>query len=165
MNKLSLKNINENSPYEVTLEGENSYAFTTDYGIEYEFGFIEDFMLGIENVYQFFLMPKNGVSRHKDPKIILTVYALLEEFFSDGNLILDYICDTSDGRQEARNRLFEHWYKTNPRKIGFTLEHIIAVYDNVSYYAAVIMRNDNPRYSEIMDAINAFTKNIGDKLK
>lgn len=160
-----LKKINEKAPYTVKLLGENSYCFTTDYGIYYEIGFIQDYMLDIDNVYQFFLLTKNGVKPAKDPKILVTVYAVLEEFFQEGNLILDYVCDTNDGRQEARSRLFYHWFDVNPKSPGFTCSRIITSCDGVGYYAAVVVRNDNPHYRECMEAIDSFIKNINDKLR
>lgn len=165
MKPLPLKKINEKAPYTVKLLGENSYCFTTDYGIYYEIGFIQDYMLDIDNVYQFFLLTKNGVKPDKDPKILVTVYAVLEEFFQDGNLILDYVCYTNDGRQEARSRLFYHWFDVNPKSPGFTCSRIITSCDGVGYYAAVVVRNDNPHYRECMEAIDSFIKNINDKLR
>ena len=145
--------------------GENSYAFTTDQGTNYEIGFVEDFMLGIDNVYQFFIEANGSAGKAKDPKIAETVFAVLEEFFQNGNLILDYICDTSDGRHEARSRLFSQWYNHHPLKIGFTMQRIFAKFEGEGYYAAVILRNDNPKYGECITAIDAFSKDILDKLK
>lgn len=101
MLNLSLKKINARSPYVVSSVGEDAFSFTTDHGVNYELGFIEDHMLEIDKLYQFFLLTKNGVKPAKDYKILITVYAVLEEFFQDGNLILDYVCDTNDGRKQG----------------------------------------------------------------
>lgn len=165
MLNLSLKKINSRSPYFVSSVGEDVFSFSTDYGVDYELGFIEDHMLGFDKLYQFFLLTKNGAKPVKDPKILVTVYAVLEEFFQDGNLILDYVCDTNDGRQEARSRLFYHWFDVNPKSPGFTCSQIITSCDGVGYYAAVVLRNDNPHYIECMEAIDSFIKNINDKLR
>lgn len=166
MRPLSIKKINDKSPYKVALKGESSYAFTTAQGVEYEIGFIEDYMLGIDDVYQFFIAVRGDQKpKSNDSKVAETVFAVMEEFFSDGNLILDYVCDTSDGRQAARSRLFAYWYNSHPLRIGFTQRTIMASYDGVSYFAAVIVRNDNPRFSECMAAIDSFTENMADKLR
>ena len=165
MLNLSLKKINSRSPYFVSSVGEDVFSFSTDYGVDYELGFIEDHMLEFDKLYQFFLLTKNGAKPVKDPKILVTVYAVLEEFFQDGNLILDYVCDTNDGRQEARSRLFYHWFDVNPKSPGFTCSRIITACDGVGYYAAVVVRNDNPHYRECMEAIDSFIKNINDKLR
>lgn len=165
MLNLSLKKINSRSPYVVSSVGEDVFSFSTDYGVDYELGFIEDHMLEFDKLYQFFLLTKNGAKPVKDPKILVTVYAVLEEFFQDGNLILDYVCDTNDGRQEARSRLFYHWFDVNPKSPGFTCSQIITSCDGVGYYAAVVLRNDNPHYRECMEAIDSFIKNINDKLR
>lgn len=165
MLNLSLKKINSRSPYVVSSVGEDVFSFSTDYGVDYELGFIEDHMLEFDKLYQFFLLTKNDAKPVKDPKILVTVYAVLEEFFQDGNLILDYVCDTNDGRQEARSRLFYHWFDVNPKSPGFTCSQIITSCDGVGYYAAVVLRNDNPHYRECMEAIDSFIKNINDKLR
>lgn len=161
---LSLDRINASSPYVVYSSGEDAFSFVTDSGTVYEVGFVEDYMLGIDGVYQFFIMPVQGQPQSKDGKIARSVFAIMEEFFSDGNLILDYVCDTHDGRQAARNRLFTYWYESNPLKVGFTQQTIIAAYEGVSYYAAVILRNDNPRYAKCMEAIQLFSEDMADKL-
>ncbi len=161
---LSLRRINDSSPYKVSSLREDVFSFIIDNNVAYEIGFIEDYMLGISGVYQFFITP-NEAQRHKDAKVSATIIAVMEEFFQDGNLILDYVCDTHDGRQAARRRLFKYWYNSHPLKIGFTQQDIIAVCDGVSYYAAVVLRNDNPRYLECMDAIADFSENIVEKLQ
>lgn len=167
MNLLSISKLNNKSPYKLSLSGEMSYTFTSDNGIKYEIGFVEDYMLGISDVYQFFLEAKTAGKGKtiRDSKISATISAVLEEFFDAGSPILDYICDTGDGRQGARSRLFNHWYLSNPKKDSFTLRTITALYEGVEYYASVIIRNDNLRFSECMMAIDSFSKSIEGKLR
>lgn len=63
---LSLDNINRTSFYHVTLSGEDTYIFSTEDGIVYEVGFLEDYMLNLPNVYQFFIALKGNYSQRKD---------------------------------------------------------------------------------------------------
>ncbi len=162
---LSIEHINEASPYKVKLTPQRTYSFITDDGVSYDMGFVEDCMLGIDNVYQFFIEAENTTSQHPDTKIQSTVYAILEEFFNNGCMILDYICDTCDGRQSVRNRLFTRWFRKYPQKSGFTIHSISANNEGVFYYAAVIIRNDNPEYERCMEAVDKFEDEIDDKLK
>lgn len=80
------------------------FYFVTDETQIYEIGFVEDQMIAIENAYQLFLISKSGQNEFKDSKIQQTITAIIEEFFKTNDVLLDYICDTKDGRQAARSR-------------------------------------------------------------
>jgi hypothetical protein len=46
----------------------------------------------------------------------------------------------------------------------FTLRTISVELDDVSYFASIIIRNSHPNYAECIDAIDAFEKEIKEKL-
>lgn len=165
MLKLSIDAINQHSPYSLRLSEEGSFCFTTDEALVYEVGFIEDYMLAIEKAYQFFLLPKGSPNITKDDKMQQTVTAIIEEFFQSNDVLLDYICDTKDGRQAARSRLFTRWFSQYPNRQKFTLRTIEIEFESTAYYASAILRNDNPNYSECMEAINEFEKMMREKLR
>ncbi len=91
--------------------------------------------------------------------------AIIEEFFKANDVLLDYICDTKDGRQSARNRLFSQWFNHYPNRHLFTLRTMNVEFDGVSYYASAIIRNDNPAYHEYMAAIDTFEEEMKEKLR
>ena len=163
MLKLSIENINRHSPYHIQLSGNGLFNFVTDEAQTYEVGFVEDHMITIENAYQLFLIPKSGPNEYKDNKIQQTITAILEEFFCSNDVLLDYICDTKDGRQAVRSRLFTHWFQMYPYRHRFTLRTISVELEDVSYYASVIIRNSNPNYAECIEAIDAFEKEMKEK--
>lgn len=165
MLKLSLEDINKCSAYKIYLSNDDTYVFTTDHGTIYEVGFVEDCMLGMDNVYQFFIAPKNSSEQPKDDKIQSTIVSIIEDFFKNNDVLLDYICDTSDGRQALRNRLFSHWFALYPRRKYFTLRSISVYYEDISFYASVLIKNDNPKYAECLLAVDNFEMQIRDKLK
>jgi hypothetical protein len=162
---LSLDNINRTSFYHVTLSGEDTYIFSTEDGIVYEVGFLEDYMLNLPNVYQFFIALKGNYSQRKDDGIRLTILSIIEEFFKEHDVLLDYICDTSDGKQVLRNRLFTHWFALYPHRNLFTLRSLSVIYEDIGFYASVLIKNDNSHYAECLDAIDNFELNIREKLK
>lgn len=82
--------------------------------------YMEDYMISVDNAYQFFLMPKTVPNIQRDAKIQQTVTAIIEEFFRSNDVLLDYICDTKDGRQAARSRLFEQWFNHYPQRHLYT---------------------------------------------
>lgn len=163
MLKLSIENINSHSPYRIQLSGDGLFYFVTDEAQIYEVGFVEDHMITIDNAYQLFLIPKSGQNEYKDTKIQHTITAIIEEFFRFNDVLLDYICDTKDGRQAARSRLFTQWFNQYPYHHLFTLRAISVELDDVSYYASVIIRNTNPNYAECIAAIDAFEKEMKEK--
>ena len=161
---LSLEAINSRSPYRLSLSGNNAFCFTTDENMTYEVGFVEDHMLAVENAFQFFLVPKSETNESRDTKIQQTITSIIEEFFRNNDVLLDYICDTGDGRQAARNRLFSRWFSLYPLRHHYTLRTIEAMWENTCYFASIIIRNDNPHYEEYMAAIDAFETEIRNKL-
>lgn len=165
MLRLSIEAINRRSPYQVTVSSDGSFCFTTDESQTYEVGFVEDYMFSMGNVYQIFLMPKEGQNLTKDNKMQQVVTVIIEEFFQSNDVLLDYICETRDGRQAARNRLFSRWFSQYPDHDKFTLRTIEIEYDGQLYYASAILRNDNPHYREYIDAIERFRKEMTEKLK
>lgn len=80
------------------------------YGLVYEVGFVEDYTFFDKNTYQFFIVEKNGSRFLKDPLVKETVWAIIEVFFRENSNVLLYVCDTSDGRQASRDRLFDIWF-------------------------------------------------------
>ena len=103
-------------------------------------GFVEDYMLLVENVYQFFLVPKTEAGTTRDAKIQQTITAIIEEFFAAQEVLLDYICDTKDGRQAARSRLFSGWFAKYPLRHQYTLRTMSVDFEGEAYYASVILR-------------------------
>lgn len=165
MLKLSLDSINYHAPYKIFLSADGVFSFTTDEAHIYEIGFVEDHMISIDNAYQFFIMPKSTPNVQQDEKIRQTVTAIIEEFFLSNDVLLDYICDTKDGRQKARNRLFTLWYNNYPNNHLYTLRTISIEFDGVPYFASAIIRKDNPNYAEYMAAIDAFAVDMEEKLR
>ncbi|MBO7099563.1 MAG: hypothetical protein J6W21_06840 [Bacteroidaceae bacterium] len=93
-----------------------------------------------------------------DRKVKDTVLSVVAEFFEKNNTTLLYICDTGDGKQRLRSRLFEQWFAAYDRKALYTsVTSSIVDEDGVTNYATIIVRNDNPRLVEI---ITEFTTTV-----
>lgn len=162
---ISLETLNKQSPYKLESSGLYSFCFTTDYGKAYEVGFIQDYMISDDGVYQFFINAKDKSKTFPDRKIEATVKVILKEFFKQEEAVLDYICDTSDNRQAARSRKFESWFRNFADNNMFTMFPMNVEVDGISYYAAVITRKDNPRLEKLTSAIKQFEKDMEDKLQ
>jgi len=146
----SLKHILEKSPYDITLS-EAGFIFLTDNGIHYRVSFDkEDIVLGGCDTYQLILQNVEHLRPSYDPKVALTIMAIIEEFFRSNMEVLLYICDTSDGRESGRNRLFLRWFDKHAEPERYTIHTANAKVEDETVYAAIIIENRNPRLKEII---------------
>lgn len=148
---LNVDKINEKSPYLVKGIGDSYVSFETDYGVRYYAGFDpDDVSLPDEQVYQFAIVNINNKKSPRDSKVRQTIIGIVEDFFIQNNEVMLYICETGDGKQSMRNRLFGYWinhYKAN-WNISFWSSSVKDE-NGVLNFATIIIRNDNPRIEEI----------------
>jgi hypothetical protein len=161
----SLAELNKKSPYMLESSGSYSFSFITTQGKKYEICFIQDLMISDEGVYQFFITTEDQFKTVLDSKIRQTVLVVIEEFFKNEGAVLDYICATEDHRQASRDRLFHQWYMNSLEKDLFHLRNMSIAIDGTEYFASVIMRNDNPRFEAMTEAIDRFIEDFQDKLR
>jgi len=145
----SLQHILHNSPYDITLS-EAGFIFETDYGIHYRVSFDEEeIVLGGCKTYQFILQNVEHTRAPHDPKIEETVLAIIYEFFRCNQHILLYVCDTSDGKEGGRNRLFLRWFERHATPDRFTICTANAKVESELVYIAIIVDNRNPNLQAI----------------
>ena len=75
----------------------------------------------------------------------------IEEFFAMNQAAMLYICETGDGKQGMRSRLFTYWFKVYEYNSNYSF-HTTSVKDEdgIANFAALIIRNDNPLIVEIV---------------
>ena len=151
MNNLSLENINKKSPYLVKHSDDGDYVFQTAKGIIYGVGFIENDPLGGCETYQLSISNQNKVHASYDPGVKQATLAIIDEFFHENLDGLLYMCDTSDSREAARNRLFLRWFEEAAEPERFTIKTANAVIEGQGIYAAIIVENRNPLAHAIID--------------
>lgn len=100
--------------------------------------------------YQFIITNLNNKKSPRDNKVKETILLIIEEFFKKNQAALLYICETSDGKQKMRSRLFEYWFRTSEYKAMFSTFSTSFVDEGVENFASVIVRNDNPDLPKIM---------------
>ena len=161
----SLSNLNKKSPYVLESTGMYSFTFVTEQGKKYEVGFIQDMMISDEGVYQFFITTEDEFKTTFDKKIQQTVFVVIEEFFKNEGVVLDYICATDDNRQASRDRMFQQWYAHSLEKEHYCMRNMSVKIDDIEYFSSVIMRKDNPRFEAMNEAIERFIQDFQDKLK
>ncbi|MDO4210582.1 MAG: DUF6169 family protein [Bacteroidales bacterium] len=156
--------INESAPYKVIQSTNSSVQFATEQGTLYEVGFVQDLSLGIDGVFQFFITNVNNSVAVRDEKIRDTVWAVLENFFTENEYAMLYICDVSDGRQTARNRLFRMWFSEYANHSLYKLLTAEASYMGEQYFASLIIKRTNPYYAQYSAKFDEFERNLKNKL-
>lgn len=163
MLSLSVDSINETSPYKVENSGEDSFVFVTENGVKYEISFVIDYTLNIENSYQLCIDNVDSKTQPRDYKVRDTIVVIIKEFFKNNELSLLYICDTSDGRQKTRNRIFRIWFEEKASTDSYTIIPASVEVDGEEYFASLILCNNHPQYNIISSAFTKLSKDLSDK--
>lgn len=151
MIKFSLKHILEQAPYELVLSGDE-FMFQTDFGIHYSISFNkEDIMLGGCVTYQLIIRKIEEKRSSHDPKVEATILAIINEFFRLNFEVMLYLCDTSDGREEYRNRLFLAWFDKYAGNNRFTICKAHAEIEGEGLFLCIIVDNRNPNLKAITE--------------
>jgi hypothetical protein len=156
MINLSVNAINQRAPYKVEQTGDTSFMFETKHGTVYSVGFMQDVSFYSEGVYQFYLINLSSKTIGVDKKISETIRVVIEEFFSHKEVVMLYICDTADTRQEYRDRLFKIWFNTYEKNDLYALYSEGLTIDNVHYFSGILLRKDHPSHINILSAFHNF---------
>lgn len=154
--------------YGYALIQEGIYSFSTDKGVVYDILFKPSFYIfGDEaafskHVYEFIIavafLPEYQIG--PDPKIPVTIAAIFKHFFihSDKNICI-YICDSSDGKQLARQRKFAQWFQFFAEDTAYVhLDDRILDADGTIYPVALITKRQNPHLMDIIQALDGLIK-------
>ena len=135
-----LKNVDLHSlrPYNFQQADDATYYFKTDYGLKYRAYFIE-FPATFYKLYSFSFEKEKGIAPY-DSRVKDTIITILVDFFKTENYILGYTCDVTDGRERARKRLFDSWFKQENdgslHKMDFQTDNIyVSLIVNRDYFA------------------------------
>ena len=150
MIKITLEDINQKSPYKIILNN-GDFDFVTESGTRYSVSFLEDVPLGGCDTYQFGFRKREDTHSGYDAHVKDTLIAIIEQFFIENDDVLLYICDTSDGREEKRNRLFVRWFEEFATPERFTMKTANAIVEGQGFYAAIIVENSNPKLEDIVN--------------
>ena len=155
-NGLSIERINSKSPYLVEKASDTGpYFFTSDSGVELAIDFVDDNIITVAESYQLLITNVNNKQSPRDKKVKETVLSIVEEFFEKNEAALLYVCETGDGKQMARFRLFTYWFDWFEYSIRYTcLSTSLADEDGMMNAATIFIRNDNPRLHDIVNDFN-----------
>ena len=150
MNPLDMTRINRFSPYKVWTENGHDYNIETNRGKIFMIGFMDDYSIWQEGAYQFTITNQSRQPSPFDQKLRETILLIIEAFFAANPDILLYICETGDGRQAFRSRLFVRWFNTYSRRDAFVMQTAEIQEGKTKNFAALIVQKSNPRLSDIL---------------
>ena len=150
MVNLDLEIVNKLSPYSVKVRTEKVYYFKTDFGMLCTIMFMEDYSIWETGAYQFIINNESNIPSPLDTKLRDTVFILIEAFFNVNPEILLYICETGDGKQEFRSRVFVRWFNTYSGREAYILETAEVKDGETNNFAALIVQKSNPKLSKIL---------------
>ena len=160
---LNLSKMNNSSPYHVGKVKDGVYVFQTDTGIIYSILFKPDMDIAGCPSYQFVIdrQSNNKVSHSKWVKD--TIISIILGFFENNNDILLYICDTDDGREANRNRLFIKWFTEAADKSLFTIKLAHCKVEHITFYGAIVLMKTHHQYDKILKEFEMMTENLSAK--
>ncbi|MCC8072094.1 MAG: DUF6169 family protein [Bacteroidales bacterium] len=162
MVELDLDSLNQRLPYPIfPYICEGAYSLITAFDVRYTIYFMPDESLISDDTYQFIISNVSNKPSPKDKKLRDTILEILFEFFRLNNHTVLYFCDTGDGKQALRDRLFRGWAEKAMQKGGFAFISSI-VYDEEGNqnFVALISRPDNPNLGAIVQEFNEYISSI-----
>ena len=153
MKPLDISAINLNAPYSVWNIADY-YYFRTKLGAIYKIGFMDDDTIWESGAYQFIIVNENNTSSPNDSKLRETIFCIIEDFFKANPEILLYLCETGDGKQASRNRLFVRWFREYAKKSLYYFDTVAINAEGIENFAAIIVQKKNPKLNEILEVFN-----------
>lgn len=162
---LDIEEINSTAPYKVRRSANDGFVvFTTEYGVSLTVGFCRTDLIQSDEAYEFVILNAEHKSSPRDPKVKDTIVTIVDSFFNSNNSTVLYICETGDGKQALRNRLFQDWFSGYSQKGNYVfLSTTIKDEENVRNYATIITRNDNPNLEAVVGEFYATVKLFTEK--
>ena len=154
MNPLDLAYINRLAPYKVWTENGCDYLVETSYDLLFKIGFMDDYSIWQSGAYQFYINNESHRPSPNDEKLKATVFRIIEAFFTANPDILLYICETGDGRQAFRSRLFIRWFSNYSGRDAYVMQTAEVKEGKTKNFAALIVQKSNPRLEEILAEFN-----------
>lgn len=141
-----------------------SYTFITDHNIQYVVRYVsstgyyfdDSSDIGDTEILEFQFVPiEKGIKLVQDLRIAETLATSMKDVLSLRKNAILYICDKSDGKQAARNKLFDKWYKNYSWEMVEKHDGKL-VYPNSpeSEYVSLIVNTENPYANNVVEAFS-----------
>ena len=138
------------NPFEINEVEKFDYTFVSRDGINYRVFFspLQDYYPELPNTYSFSIEPEDRTPHPFDRRIAMTVVAILERFFQNDENAMIMICDTLDGKERKRRKLFDRWFKmfNNGRLIKMDAAGSV---DQYELFLSIYFTKTNPNKEQL----------------
>ena len=140
-------------------ESNGQYFFDTPSGARYVAYFL-DLSSFAENLYTFnFDKIREGDSNIADSNVFDTICDILQVFFQNHQKSMLLICDTTDGREEARMRLFNSWFfRMAPE--GLTKIDKRGKAEEYNLFVFLLVWADNPQRNTLVSILEEYCRTM-----
>lgn len=136
-------------------EEDGKYVFLTPSGTRYVAYFLDLSYLA-NNLYTFnFDREREGTGGRPDDRVFDTVCSILKVFFSNHRNSMLVVCDSSDGRAEARSRLFNSWFRSIAPE-GLSKIDRNGRTDAYDFYLSGFLWDDNPDKENLISILDDY---------
>ena len=141
------------SPFEINEVEPYDYTFVSKFGIKYRVFFspMEELYPQLINTYSFSIERESNSPHPMDARIAVTIVAILRRFFENNENAMIMICDTLDGKEAKRRKLFDRWYKLYN---DGTLDKLDASASTADYelFISIYFTRNNPHRKDLIQA-------------
>ena len=140
-------------------ESNGQYYFDTPSGARYVAYFL-DLSSFAENLYTFnFDRIQDGAPNIADSNVFDTICAILQGFFVKHQDSMLLVCDTIDGREEARMRLFNSWFiRIAPE--GLTKIDRSGKAEAYNLFVSLLVWADNPMRDALVSILEEYCQTM-----
>ncbi|MCQ2192295.1 MAG: DUF6169 family protein [Paludibacteraceae bacterium] len=122
---------------------------------EYRVAFVESTPLGTLQLDSI-IIARDTKDNGGNDKFEQTIIAILVSLL-DKDRVLCFTCDTEDGEQFARQRLFKTWFKKNQIAIDYEM---VTIDDEGDLCGGILIKKSNPLYSVYLEDLKEFKKEM-----
>jgi hypothetical protein len=137
------------NPYKLH-EDSDGYYFVTDFEVIYRVVFdglgdlFIDYPLIHRRIFSFSFHPTYPtlLSKRYDPRVKDTLADIVHQFFNNQSNLIVFVCDSTDGKENCRKRLFESWFDEYNNNILEKHDGYIAKGKAEQIQNSIILRSD-----------------------
>lgn len=152
-------------PYKYEAVDNLYYVFVNTDGIKYQVYFtpMYEYYPDLVGTYSFSIEPESRTPHKMDRRIALTVVDILRSFFANNENAMIMVCDTLDGKEMKRRKLFDRWFLQYGD--GNILKYDgSAQADDYTLYISIYFTKKNPNRNQLVAAFYDLLKTDIDEL-
>ncbi len=102
------------------------------------------------------LVLPSGIKLTPDPRIAPTAVGTINQFMTDPNRVITYICNSSDRRELAPKPKFDQWFDTFATDTFQKQDGTLTDADGLCFYIAALWQRNHPISHQIAVAFDDF---------